>query len=165
MSATASRDRALTLLSFSHALTQKGLRDIPDNKATHQQSPTDNHALWTAGHLATTYAWFKSVFDGAMYPLPDSYNALFGSGSKPNPDAKSYPSFSEVKKNADAAYDAFVSAAKKLTDADLAKAPATETGGFCSDKLDAINKAAWHEGWHCGQLCGIRKTLGLPSVF
>lgn len=162
---TAQRDHALRSLAFAHSLTQKGIADFPDAKLTHQPSPTDNHAIWTIGHLATTYAWFKSCFDGAMHPLPDSYNALFGTNSKPNPEAKNYPPLAEIKKHFEASYDAFVAAAKKLSDADLAKPPAVDTGGFCNDKLDALERATWHEGWHCGQLCGVRKSLNLPSVF
>lgn len=162
---TVQRDHALRSLAFAHALTQKAIADLPENKLTHQTSPTDNHPLWIVGHLATTYAWFKSTFDGAMHPLPDTYNALFGMGSKPNSDAKNYPSFAELKKYYEATYESFVAAAKKLTDVDLAKPPATETGGFCNDKLDSLERAAWHEGWHCGQLCGVRKSLNLPGVF
>lgn len=159
------RDHALRSLAFAHAITQKAIKDFPESKLTYQQSPTDNHAIWTIGHLAATYAWFKSVFDGAMHPIPDTYNALFGTGSKVNPDSKTYPVFAEVKKRYDETYAAFVAAANKLSDADLAKAPATDTGGFCNDKLDALERAAWHEGWHCGQLCATRKSLKLPGVF
>jgi len=162
---TASRDHALNSLAFAHSLTQKAIKDFPDSKLTYQQSPTDNHALWTIGHLANTYSWFKSVFDGEKHPVPENYQALFGGGSKPAGEQKNYPSFAEVKKHYDASYNAFVSAAKKLTDADLAQKPAVDTGGFCNDKLDALDRAAWHEGWHCGQLCGVRKALNLPGVF
>ncbi|MGH7242840.1 MAG: DinB family protein [Phycisphaerales bacterium] len=165
MSATANRDHALKSLAFAHSLTQKAIKDFPDSKLTYQQSPTDNHVLWTIGHLAATYAWFKSVFDGSMYPLPESYNALFSGGAKPVADHKHYPALAELKKNYDASYEAFVAAATKLTDADLAKAPAIDTGGFCNDKFDALDRAAWHEGWHCGQLCGVRKALSLPGLF
>ena len=162
---TANRDRALKSLAFAHAITQKAIADFPDSQLTHQPSPTDNHALWTIGHLASTYAWFKGVLDGSMHPLPENYKPLFGGGSKPSADHKHYPSLAELKKNYADSYEAFVAAAKKLTDADLAKAPAVETGGFCNDKLDALDRAAWHEGWHCGQLCGVRKALNLPGLF
>jgi hypothetical protein len=162
---TAARDRALKSLAFAHTLTEKAIADFPDSKLTYQQSPTDNHALWTIGHLASTYAWFKSVFDGEMHALPKNYMALFGGGSKPSADHKQYPSLAEVKKHYNEAYEAFIAAANKLTDADLAQAPGIDTGGFCTDKLHALDRATWHEGWHCGQLCGIRKALKLPGVF
>lgn len=162
---TTSRDRALTLLAFSRALTQKAVGDLPESKGLFRPAPSDNHAIWTLGHLALTYSWFKSVIDGTMYPLPDSFSKLFGTGSTPVTDAKAYPTLSEMRKHADAAYEAFINAAKELNDSELASACAVDTGGFCKDKLDAIDKASWHEGWHCGQLCGIRKALGLPSIF
>jgi len=162
---TAARDRALKSLAFAHSITEKAIADFPDSKLTYQQSPTDNHALWTIGHLTATYAWFKSVFDGAMHPLPENYQTLFGGGSKPNADHKQYPPLAELKKHYSESYNAFLASANKLTDADLAKAPAIDTGGFCNDKFDAIDRAAWHEGWHCGQLCGVRKALNLPAVF
>lgn len=162
---TTHRDRALRSLAFAHAVTLKAVAGFPENKLTHQPSPTDNHLLWTIGHLATTYAWFKSCFDGAMFPLPDSYNALFGMGSKPKSDHAAYPGIVELKRHFEASYEAFIAAAKNLSDSDLAQPPATETGGFCNDKLDALDRAAWHEGWHCGQLCSVRKNLNLPGVF
>jgi len=162
---TTNRDHALKSLAFAHSITQKAIADFPDSKLTYQQSPTDNHALWTIGHLACTYAWFKSVFDGAMHPLPENYNALFTGKSKPSPDHKQYPALAELKKNYNESYEAFIAAAKKLSDTDLAQSPAINTGGFCNDKFDALDRAAWHEGWHCGQLCGVRKALNLPGVF
>ncbi|MBL8876457.1 MAG: DinB family protein [Phycisphaerae bacterium] len=162
---TIQRDHALRSLAFAHAITEKAIAGFPESKLTHQPSPTDNHLLWTIGHLTTTYAWFKSCFDGAMFPLPDSYNDLFGMGSKPKSDHAAYPGIVELKRHFESSYEAFIAAAKKLSDADLAQPPATETGGFCNDKLDALERAAWHEGWHCGQLCSVRKHLNLPGVF
>lgn len=162
---TAHRDRALALLEFAHGQTRTLIRDFPHDKLTHQPSPTDNHALWTIGHLATGYAWFKSLLDGKMHPLPETYNALFGMGSKPVSDPKVYPPFEQVSKHSEEAYAALLAAARAQTDADLVAPTAADAHGFARDRLDAIEKTAWHEGWHAGQLAGIRKALGLkPTI-
>jgi hypothetical protein len=34
-----------------------------------------------------------------------------------------------------------------------------------TDPADGLVKLAWHDGWHGGQLAGIRKSLSLPNVF
>lgn len=161
---TVHRDRALAVLDFSHGLTLGLLKDVPADKLTHQPSPTDNHFVWTFGHLATTYSWLQSLVDGTMHPLPDSYNGLFGMGSKPTSDAKAYPSFAEVKKHNDEAYAALVAAVKKQSDNELLRPTAAESHGFASDRLDAVAKGAWHEGWHAGQLANVRKALGIKNL-
>lgn len=109
---TIQRDHALRSLAFAHAITEKAIAGFPESKLTHQPSPTDNHLLWTIGHLTTTYAWFKSCFDGAMFPLPDSYNDLFGMGSKPKSDHAAYPGIVELKRHFESSYEAFIAAAK-----------------------------------------------------
>ncbi len=162
---TVHRDRALALLDFSHGLTLGLLKDVPADKMTFQPTPTENHFVWTFGHLASTYSWLKSLVDGQMHPLPDSYNGLFGMGSKPTPDAKAYPSFAEVKKHNDEAYAAFVGAVKKQTDAELLQPTAADSHGFATDRLDAVAKGAWHEGWHAGQLANVRKALGIKNLW
>ncbi|MBX3357971.1 MAG: DinB family protein [Phycisphaeraceae bacterium] len=160
----ASRDRAVTSLRFAHTMLVDMIKDFPLDKVTFQASPTDNHVLWTIGHLAATYAWFATALGVSAPALPPEFNTLFGSGTKPVPDANAYPPFAEVRKAFDASFDAMLAGALSLPDAMLTAPCAVDTGGFCRDRLDALEKAAWHEGWHSGQVSGIRRALGIKPL-
>lgn len=156
--------RALELLNFAHGSTTALLADWPEDKLTFQPSPTDNHALWTIGHLAATYQWFATLLDGTRAPLPDNYNALFGTGSKPVADPAAYPPAAEVRAQFDRAYQRFVDLAARIRPADAAKPTIGDSHGFCRDRADVLDKAAWHEGWHAGQLSSLRRALGLKGI-
>ncbi len=157
--------RSIEAATFSHDMFVKLINDFPADKSVFQTSATDNHLLWHIGHLATTYAWFASALDGEPVGATDHENALFGMGSKPLPDAKAYPSLIDVRTRFDATWNRFASAAAALTDADAGMPPKVESGGFLKDRLDAVDKAAWHDGWHAGQVSGLRKALGLKGAF
>lgn len=157
--------RALDMLAFAHGTTTALLADWPADKLTFQPSPTDNHALWTIGHLASIYQWFASLLDGTYPPLPDNYNALFGMGSKPVADPAAYPPVAEVRANLDRMYARFAELAARIRPADAGKPTIGDSHGFCRDRADVIDKAAWHEGWHSGQLSSLRRALDLKGIF
>ena len=156
--------RGIALLNWTHGMTTALLADWPADKLTYQSVPTDNHALWTIGHLAMTYSWLASLLDGHMTPMPDSYNALFGMGSKPVSDPSIYPPMGEVRHNFDAAYTRLMDLAAKIKPSDAGKPTVGNSHGFASDRADVLDKAAWHEGWHSGQLSSLRRNLGLKNV-
>jgi hypothetical protein len=156
--------RALQLFTFAHDSTTALLADWPEDKLTFQPSPTDNHALWTIGHLAATYQWFATLLDGTRAPLPDNYYTLFGTGSKPVADPAAYPPAAEVRAHFNRAYQRFVDLAARIRPADAAKPTIGDSHGFCRDRADVLDKAAWHEGWHAGQLSSLRRALGLKGI-
>jgi uncharacterized damage-inducible protein DinB len=151
-------------LVWVHSMFEKLLDGFPEDKATFQPSPSDNHLAWTLGHMATAYAWFASLLDGKMMTLPESYNTLFGPQSKPTSDPKAYPPVAELRQSFKAAYDRFTDAMKKLSPADLNKPPAAESHGFGKTRQEVILLTAWHDGWHSGQVSSLRRALGLPPV-
>ena len=155
---------AVALLRWTHDFLNKLTADFPPEKMTAQACPTDNHVMWTLGHLATTYVWIASLLDGKVMPLPESYQTLFGYKSKPTSDAGAYPPAAEVRRNCDAAFARLLEAAGALKEADAHKPVLGESYGFASDRLDAIYKTIWHEGWHQGQISCMRRALGMPSV-
>jgi hypothetical protein len=159
------KDIALESLEFAHKCTIDLLKEFPDDKATYQPAPACNHALWIVGHLAVTDAWFLTMFGHDKSPLPDSYSALFGYQSQPQTSASAYPKFAEVKSNFEAIHKTMVQAVSKMSEDALSKPLGEKGGGFAKDGLDALNKAAWHEGWHSGQLATLRRGLGLKPVF
>jgi hypothetical protein len=157
--------RSFQMAKYAHDMIVKMISDFPAEKAAFQTSPTDNHLLWHLGHLAIDYHWFASALDGKPAGTTDEEKKLFGMGSKPVPDAKAYPPLSELRKRFDAGWERMAAAAESLRDEDGAKPTMIESGGFLKDRLDVVDKSAWHDGWHAGQLSGLRKALGLKGVF
>jgi hypothetical protein len=39
-----------------------------------------------------------------------------------------------------------------------------DSHGLASNRIEVIDRNAWHEGWHSGQLSSLRKALGLPGI-
>lgn len=154
----------LDYLDFAHDMAVKAAA-FPDDKATVQAPGQPNHCLWTLGHLAETYNWAASLFDGNPRSLPAEYATHFGMGSTPTADPKAYPPVAEVRANFDRAFERMRSAAAGMSQAQLNESLKEATRGFADTKLDLIYKMAWHDGWHLGQLSTLRKFLGLPGLF
>lgn len=157
------RERALASLRFAHSMTVSLLKDFPEAKACHQPTATDNHLLWSVGHLAATYAWMLSLL-GRPAGIPESYNALFGWGSKPSPDPKAYPPLHDVREAMETELAAFIRAIEEMPEVQLSQALVKHAGSFAKDPIELVDRAAWHEGWHSGQISSLRRSLGLPSV-
>lgn len=157
--------RSVNAAKFSHDVLTKLATEFPEDKAIFQTSPTDNHLLWHLGHLAMDYHWFAAAIDGKPAGVPAEDNTLFGMGSKPLPDAKAYPPLAELRRRYEAGWQRFITAAEALRDDDATKPIFGESSGFLKDRLDTVDKVAWHDGWHAGQISGLRKALGLKGVF
>lgn len=155
--------RAVELLEWCHSMTARLCDGFDGDRLYYQSNPNENHVVWQIGHLATGYSWFASMLDGAPASLGESFDKAFGFGSKPVNDASAYPSLSDVKRVHDEQYARLLAAAKQLKDSDALVA-VESSGGFAKNKIDLINKASWHEGWHQGQLSSLRRALGMPSV-
>ncbi|HYE60637.1 MAG TPA: DinB family protein [Phycisphaerales bacterium] len=163
LSQVSQRQRSLESLRFAHSMTESLLKDFPEAKACHQPSPTDNHLLWSLGHLAATYAWMLSLI-GKPSSLPESYSKLFGWGSKPTPDATAYPPLASVREAMESELAAFLRAIAEMPEAQLSQPLAKDVGKFAKDAIELVDRAAWHEGWHSGQISSLRRSLGLPYL-
>lgn len=160
------KKHALETLNFAHGLLNKALDGFDDKSCAAQSHATGNHALWTMGHLATTYWWLTTLVDPSKaHTLPESYNTLFGMGSKCSPERPKYPALSDVKTNYTKSFDALAAAISAIPENDLWSACASDSHGFASSKIDVAYKAAWHDGWHIGQVTDCRRSLGMPSIF
>ncbi|MCG3124035.1 MAG: hypothetical protein GIKADHBN_02476 [Phycisphaerales bacterium] len=156
-------DHALSLARFVRSVSDGMLRNWPEEKLTHQNTPHDNHPLWVLGHIANTDAWIGSVV-GADVSVPASYDKLFGMGSKPSAQRSDYPSFAELRAQFDRNRAGLIAWFEKATPQQLAVDLREKTGSFANDPVDALLKCAWHEGWHFGQVSTLRRSLGLPPL-
>lgn len=157
------KTRAIELLTWAHELTGHLTADFPEEHLLHQTCPTDNHVLWTLGHLAMTYSWCASLIDGKLAPLPETYQGMFGYKSVPSPDAGKYPGAADVRRQHHVAFARLMEAIGGLRPEDAHKPPAADSFGFAVDRLDVVYKACWHEGWHQGQISTLRRSLGMPG--
>jgi hypothetical protein len=159
------KQRYIDDLKFSHQVLSKALEDFTDQNATKQSGAIVNHALWTYGHIAVSNAWFRSLLDGVMTPLPDSYNGLFGMGSTPTDEPAKYPSLAEVKKHFAESLEALIAAVERSSEEDLAKPSLGDSGGMAPDRFAAVNRAGWHAAWHLGQITMLRRAMGFKPMF
>lgn len=153
----------IAAMKMSRDMLNSLLETIPPDKRTFQPCPTDNHVLWVLGHMPLGYGYFAMILGGTVTGVPETYNALFGPGSKPSGDPSAYPPYAELKRVFDSTYEQFMAIVEKMPESDLSKPPAIEAD-WLSDRLAALHAVVWHEGWHGGQIASVRRALGLPGV-
>lgn len=158
------KQHANAVLKFTRKVSTDLLKDYPEAKFTWQTSPVDNHPMWVLGHLAMTDAWIAGQVGATGATIPEGWDKIFGSGTKPVNDPGKYPAIAEVKKVFDANRAAVLNWLEGAPDKDLSLPLAEKTHGFTTDPVDAMFKLAWHEAWHFGQVATLRKAQGLPPV-
>lgn len=158
------KQHAASLLKWVRTISEGIVNDIPESSMTKQACPTDNHPLWVLGHIASTDVWIAGMLGISGVAVPESWNGLFGGGSKPKADAKAYPKVAEVRKVFDANRAAVLKWLEAAPDSALTVSLKEKSSGFANDPIDAMFKLAWHEGWHFGQAASVRKALGLKPV-
>lgn len=127
---------------------------------TFQVHPAANHALWFAGHMATSDNFFLSLVDSAKsLPLAD-FQARFGMGSQPTNNPAAYPSIESVLRTMRERRAALLAALEGMTEEDLAKKTPDGAPDFLPDVASVFELAVWHEGQHRGQLSIARRALG-----
>jgi hypothetical protein len=159
------RDRAIASLDFARICTRNLLQGFPEERALFQLDDEYPHALWILGHLAVSDEWVEAMIAPFESRLPSNYKTLFGHKSTPLPDAAAYPPFHEVVNHFERTRLQLIEAVHNADDDQLLRPLGDEGVRFAADPLDAVNKTAWHEGWHAGQLSRIRRSLGFPRVF
>ena len=162
--AVSARQRAMDALVFARGMTRDLVQRFREDQALYQAVPTDNHLMWTLGHLAVSFDWFAGLLDAKASEVPEHYQGLFGFKSSPAGQGSAYPSLAEVVGWFEKTYERFAAAVKTLTDADMTLPTMGDSYGFAKDRLEVIERAAWHEGWHAGQLSSLRRSLGIPPL-
>jgi uncharacterized damage-inducible protein DinB len=159
------KDTLVKSLKDGHALFLRSLSDFPVDKLTYQTSPTENHVLWTAGHMVTTYAWWATFLTKDLSPIPPAFAVAFDNKKKPVADSAAYPAMSEVLAELDRQYQIYIKAVEALPESEYYNAPLVDSGGFVTYKVDVLVGQINHIGWHTGQISSIRRALSLPSLY
>ena len=152
-------------IKFARGATKKILEGIPADKLGVIPAGCSKNAIWIAGHLATTDDWFMTQFGGRKSAVPEAWQKLFSMNSTATADAKAYPQMAEVMKALDAGHAGVLKWLESLTAEQLEAPMPKEWQAFAPNMSDVPTFAAWHEGYHAGQLSMVRKGLGLAPAF
>ncbi|UCD75875.1 MAG: DinB family protein [Phycisphaerales bacterium] len=158
------RDHLTWALNWARHCLHDVIKDWPEDRITFQATAADNHLLWTLGHMAVSDEWILAMLTGKPNPLPEEFSKPFGYESTVSASVDAYPPAAEVKRQFEQARARLLEYLEGINDAKLRER--FEGGeGFAETALEAMQKEAWHEGWHAGQLATLRRALGLKPAF
>jgi hypothetical protein len=130
-----------------------------------QVVPGTNHALWFAGHMATTDNYFISRVAPGREKQLEGWDKLFGMGSKPTNDPDDYPPVAEVLDAMRERRGVLVELLRGRSDLELVGPPAAGASDFLPDLATIYEMTTWHETLHLGQVTVVRRSLGYGPVF
>ena len=160
------KERIKTLLQVSRDTSEKMLADFKTPQDwVFQVHPQANHALWFAGHMATTDNAFLSMLAPEKSMDLPGWKEKFGFGSKPVNDPAAYPPPADVLAQMRERRQTLLAVLDRLSDADLEKPKPKGGPEFLSDVGSVFEFAPWHEGLHTGQLSIARRALGHSPLF
>ncbi len=119
-----------------------------------------NHALWFAGHLAVVDNFMITLIDPAKGLQKPDYEEKFGMGSAPTNNPGDYPPVEEVLAYMRDRREVLLEILNDLTDEDLAKETPDDAPPFLDTYASVFQLAAWHEGFHAGQVSVAARALG-----
>ncbi|MFH0981554.1 MAG: DinB family protein [Planctomycetota bacterium] len=158
-------ENGLAVLAFARRGTLAFLEDIPEDKLCYSPVPNGNHALWLIGHITLTDDELRSTVGSGPARCPEPWNKLFGSGTRPLPDPRAYPSLVELKQHLNARREELIGWFKSLPDAKLTEPLAGDLLQFAPNYAGLMPSIAYHEGLHAGQLRVIGQALGKPPKY
>jgi hypothetical protein len=159
-------DRFVRQLGMIRDMSEKILAafESPDDWCR-QVVPETNHALWFAGHMATTDNYFISRVAPGREKQLEGWDKLFEMGSKPTNDPEDYPPVAEVLDMMRERRGLLVERLNGCSDAELAGPPAAGASDFLPDLASIYEMTTWHETLHLGQVTVVRRSLGYRPVF
>lgn len=155
------KDRLKRNLVNMRQMSQRLLADFKTPEQwVFQVHPQCNHALWFAGHMATSDNFFLSLVAPEKAVQLADFQSRFGMGSQPTNDPAAYPQPSEVVARMNERRETLLGVLDGLSDEDLAKKTPSGAPEFLPDVGSVFELAIWHEGQHNGQLTVARRCLG-----
>jgi uncharacterized damage-inducible protein DinB len=152
----------------------ESIREMTDKMLAAFQSPEDwvyqavpytNHALWFAGHMATTDNYFISRIAPERALKLDHWDKLFSMGSKPTGDPDDYPPAAEVVDAMRERREVLLELLRGRPDAEMTAPPAGGASEYWPDMGSIFEMATWHETLHLGQVTIARRALGHRPLF
>ena len=161
----ARRDHLKEALDGARGYSTSLFSSFGDQKEwVHQPHPSANHAMWCAGHIASTDNFALSVIAPERAVDKPRYKELFGSGSSPKSDVAAYPPAAEVLDYMAERRSTLLSVLDGLSDEDLAKATPEGAPAFMPTVGSVFRILIWHEGLHAGQASIAHRSLGKSPI-
>jgi len=155
------KERLLRQLKNTREMSERLLADFKTPQDwTFQVHPSCNHALWFAGHMATSDNFFLSLIAPDKKRDMSDFQAKFGMGSQPTNEPAAYPQAENVLATMRERRGALLTALEGMSDEDLGKKTPEGAPDFLPDVGSVFEVAIWHEGRHSGQLSVARRALG-----
>lgn len=134
-----------------------------------RRESTPRSAGWVLSHLTAYYRFCARNLTEEELPLPGLYALAHPSmfddlARRPSARGSAIRRVDLFQHNHDA-FETLISRAESLTARELLSTPRGSMKEYAPDKLACIERAAWHEGWHTGQVADIRRGLKLPAKF
>ena len=165
-------DRA-ALVRYSGPVLTRFVAGVTDATHTRQAPGLPNHVAWVLGHTAYTMHRLADQFGEAALPTtdftdgpaePGRYNrASVRLGSVPVDDTAAYPTLDRCISIFDAALERLAEtigrAPEDTFDRHVAWGDSQRTLG------ELVMRVSLHNATHAGQLCDLRRSLGMGRVF
>lgn len=158
-------EAGIATLKFSRGATIKLLESIPPDARVLCPVKGANHATWIAGHIALTDNYFFKTVGGQPGALPESWESLFGMGSKCESSSDAYPAWDEIIAAMHERRTTLIDWFGAMSADELAEPLTDDLQEFAPNRAALMPAIAWHEGFHAGQLTAVRRSLGMESMF
>jgi len=153
-------DLLINRIDAARNWTRNLLADLSDREWFFQPGPGLHSPAWIVGHLTWAEWGLAGVRCCEREPLPPPTADLFGRGSIPSGDPKSYPSIAELRAQRDQVHNDLLPLIRKLTPAQLAQSPKGDPHPMFSTRGQVLGMVAMHESFHAGQLALLRRLMG-----
>ena len=168
--------RAIELIRWAMQLSDEGtarlveqMRHAPLTQPTPGAQGGGNHPLWILGHLAVLEGAIPSIILGAEAgPHPvEHWRPLFGTGTRPRPDAGAYPPFDELLSTLRRLRARNLALLDELGEEGLDRVPRAVPPGF-EDVMKTAGHTllliSLHQMVHYGQIADARRVAGLSPL-
>ena len=159
------RETGIRVLAFARRVTLALIEEIPEAECLRQPLPGANHALWVAGHLASSDDFFLEQLGGKEPRCDAKFKALFGMGSTPTGSPGDYPPFEEIKEMLHERREALNAGFGSMSAEQLNEPLTGDYKDFAPNYGALMSTICWHEGIHAGQVTLIRRNLGIKPLF
>jgi len=144
----------ISQFEFTHNGFMDEIKDLDEKQLETYPDGFNNTIHWHIGHVLTINETFLFGFPDNTEHLPESYNDLFGYGTKPADWPNDVPSVDKLKEQLNSQLERIKQIpAEKFEE----KLPESIMGAQTYGELAAV--AAIHEGNHTGRVNGMKKVL------
>ena len=147
-------------MGLTYGLLEQAVRDMSQTDLVARPADSGNSIAWIAGHMAggrCSMARLVGLDD--MNP----FGELFSRGAKIQP-ASAYPPVSEIMAAFGNITDALSARLEEIDAAALDAEPSREFPVKDKTVLNGLAFLSFHEIYHIGQICYVRRLLGYPSI-